>query len=100
MLSQEEVKKIADLARVHLSQTECERMETELSVTVDYVKKLSELDTKDITPINGGSDLFNNLRQDMQTPRTHELSSPEIAAGLVNAAPAKNKGYVKVKSVF
>ena len=100
MISREEAKHIADLARIDLSDNERTTIGEDLSVVVEYVKKLSEADTTNTASLNGGTDVVNALRDDVQTKEQKELCSPETVAALINAAPAKEKGYVKVKSVF
>lgn len=101
MLSSDEVKHIAHLARIELTPDEQEKIGNDLSKILEYVNQLSALDTKDIAPLNGGIDLVQQTRSDEQTDAyKEELCNPETAACLVNAAPAKQDGYVKVKSVF
>jgi aspartyl-tRNA(Asn)/glutamyl-tRNA(Gln) amidotransferase subunit C len=47
MLTEEEVKHIATLARIGLSDEEVERYRTDLSQTLDFFKELEKLDTGD-----------------------------------------------------
>lgn len=100
MISKDEVKHIAHLARVELTADELEHIGKDLSKILEYVNKLNTIDTKDIAPLNGGTDLMQQTRADVQTDEVKEISNPETTAMLVNAAPAKQDGYVKVKSVF
>jgi aspartyl-tRNA(Asn)/glutamyl-tRNA(Gln) amidotransferase subunit C len=100
MIPKEEVKHIAHLARLALSEKEIESLGADLGKILEFVKKLGEVDTNNIAPLNGGTDLINQMRDDVKTPEHETISNPETVAELVNAAPAKEKGYVKVKSVF
>lgn len=100
MILHDKTKHIADLARIHLSNEELEKIGKDLSKILDYVWKLNELDTKDVAPLNGGTDLMHVVRDDVKRKESEVLCAPETVAELVNAAPAKEKGYVKVKSVF
>ena len=50
-LTIEEVKHIANLARLELSDEELERYRQQLSSILDHVAQLSELDTSDIEPL-------------------------------------------------
>ncbi len=100
MLSSENVKHIAELARLQLTLEEIEKIGADLSTIVRYVEKLNEVDTENIHPMNGGTDLLNRMRKDSETPDSKILCNPEESALLMNAAPAKERGYVKVKSVF
>lgn len=100
MISKEDAKHIAHLSRIELADGELIKIGNDLSAIVEYVKKLNEVDTKDIALLNGGSDAVNEMRKDSETKEQKELSAPESVARLVNAAPAREKGYIKVKSVF
>src|SRR5690348_3894991 len=50
LLGEEEVRKVAKLARLELGADEIARMAAELSAIVGYVQKLAELDTSDVPP--------------------------------------------------
>ena len=50
LLGEEEVRKVAKLARLELRADEIVRMAVELSAIVGYVRKLEELDTTDVPP--------------------------------------------------
>ena len=47
-LSLEEVKRLAELARLELSEAELEKMQEELGRILEYVTRLSKIDTKDV----------------------------------------------------
>lgn len=49
-VSKEEVKRIADLSRLRLSDEEMERLRGNLSDILAHVKKLDELNTTDVPP--------------------------------------------------
>ncbi|MEK7067261.1 MAG: Asp-tRNA(Asn)/Glu-tRNA(Gln) amidotransferase subunit GatC [Patescibacteria group bacterium] len=100
MISKDEVKHIAHLARVELTADELERIGSDLSKILEYVDQLDGIDTADVAPLNGGTNLMNAMRADAQTEESKKLCNPEESAFLVNSAPAKERGYVKVKSVF
>jgi aspartyl-tRNA(Asn)/glutamyl-tRNA(Gln) amidotransferase subunit C len=50
MISEEEVKHIAKLARLGLTQVEVKKMQKELSSILDYIKKLKKVDVSKIEP--------------------------------------------------
>jgi aspartyl-tRNA(Asn)/glutamyl-tRNA(Gln) amidotransferase subunit C len=50
LVSEEQVTHVARLARLRLTPEETARMAVELSAILDYVRKLSELDTTDVAP--------------------------------------------------
>ena len=65
MLSLEEVKKIAKLANLTLTEEELLKYRQQLSETLDYIKVLDELDTTKIAPTFQVTGLVNSLREDV-----------------------------------
>ncbi|MBN2549871.1 MAG: Asp-tRNA(Asn)/Glu-tRNA(Gln) amidotransferase subunit GatC [Anaerolineales bacterium] len=63
-LSLEEVEKIAELARLELSQEEKERYRGQLSAILDYAARLQALDTAEIPPTSTVLSSYTVLRQD------------------------------------
>jgi len=49
-VSKEEVRKIAQLARLELDPAEVERMTRDMNDILDYVEKLNEVDTENVSP--------------------------------------------------
>lgn len=64
MINEDEVKYIADLASLKLSEKETETFAKQLSDIVDYVEKLDELDTENIVPTAYTIPVKNVLRKD------------------------------------
>ena len=64
MLNKETVKKIADLARIEISQEKQEEMSKELSEVLDYVDKLEEVDTSEVN-FKAVSPIKNRVRADI-----------------------------------
>jgi len=54
MITKQEVKYIAELARLKLSEKDLKKYQKDLGNILDYVKQLQELKTKDIIPCSGG----------------------------------------------
>lgn len=94
MLSKEEVKHIAKLARLGLSDKEIGKFQKELSSILDYVEKLKKVDVSGIQATSHPLEVKNVVREDK--PRKWEAGSER----LVKMAPDKKEGYVKVKSIF
>lgn len=100
-ITKKEVEHIAKLARVEVTDTEVEKYEKELSAVLGFVDKLSEVDTADIQPLTGGTELVNVVRDDIDNLQlTADNLRLELAAELVMAAPEHEDGFVKVKKVF
>ena len=58
-LSKEEILHLAKLAKLHLTDSEIEKYQAQLGETIEYVKNLDELDTKNVEPTNSVVDLKN-----------------------------------------
>jgi len=97
MLTKEEVKHIADLARIELSEKETEKYQAQLGKILDYMEKLKQVNTIGIPISDGGMiDLENVWREDEISDRQLVTSDKE----LISMAPEVENGQVKVESVF
>ncbi|OAQ21713.1 Asp-tRNA(Asn)/Glu-tRNA(Gln) amidotransferase subunit GatC [Thermosulfurimonas dismutans] len=67
-ISREEVQHVAHLARLEFSEAELERFTQELSKILDYMEKLSELDTSGVEPTYHALNLANRFREDEVRP--------------------------------
>jgi aspartyl-tRNA(Asn)/glutamyl-tRNA(Gln) amidotransferase subunit C len=63
-ITKKEVERVAQLARLHLSDQELETMTGQLDTILSYVDKLDELDTSGIQPTTHAFFLCNALRED------------------------------------
>ncbi|MDQ7031283.1 MAG: Asp-tRNA(Asn)/Glu-tRNA(Gln) amidotransferase subunit GatC [Desulfonauticus sp.] len=63
-LSREEVKKIAQLAKLELSSKKEELYQEQLTRILDYMEKLNELNTKDVEPLYSPCPNKSILRED------------------------------------
>lgn len=96
MISPEDVEHIAGLARIELSEREKVKFEKELSEILEFVEKLNKVDTEKVLPMSGGTLLENAVRPDEQEDKDLEGKSLK----LLEQAPEKKDGWIKVKSVF
>ena len=90
------VEHIAKLSHLKATDAELERLAGELSSIIEYVSELEKADTKGTEITARASGARNVMRED--EAGTEE--SIEQAAELVNAAPDKEDGYVKVKAIL
>ena len=67
-LSAEDVRAIADLARLELSDDDVARYQRQLSAILDYFQKLEELDTSRVDPTSSMLPLTNVMRRDEAGP--------------------------------
>ena len=86
MLSREEVEHVAQLARLHFDEEELTKFQSELSLIIDYVQQISELDLSGLEPTSHAVALKNVLRPDEPVPSfTSEealSSGPDVEQGL------------------
>ena len=92
-INEETVKKVANLARLHLEEDEVKRMSSELSGILDYISALDEVDTSDVEPIANVAGLTNVTRPD--EPRGM-LSVEQV---LANAPQANASGFLVPRAV-
>ena len=59
-----QVRKVAKLSRLELSEAEVEEFTGQLSAILDYIKKMNELDTTDVEPLAHCLPISNVLRAD------------------------------------
>lgn len=89
----DEVKKIAGLARLELTNEELERYAGQLTMILEYVAKLNEVDTGDVPITSQVTGLSNVFREDA-------VQIYAVRDQLLAQAPEMEDGGVKVKSVF
>lgn len=95
-LTDEEVRYVADLANLRLSEEEVKKMSQDLGHILTHIEQLSELDTREVEPMAQvlySADETATLRADV--PHT-PLSNTEAMAN----APASGAGYFKVPKVI
>lgn len=95
MLSKEEVKKIANLARIEIDDKESEKYSKELSDILGFVEKLNEADTDGVVPIAHITGAKNVTRED----KVVEYSD-ETKENIIHNFPEKKDRFDKVKAVF
>ena len=88
-----DVEKIADLARLTLTDKEKRKFTKQFNLILEYFEKLNELDTYDVEPISHTLNLTNLFREDI----IQESLSVEEA---LENAPARTGNYFKVPKVI
>ena len=64
MISEEQVRHVADLARLGLTDEEVKRIGEQLGAILDSIEKIQELDLKDVPPTANPLSLTNVFRSD------------------------------------
>jgi len=92
-IDETQVRRVAQLSRLELSDGEVSQFSTQLSAIVEYIEKLNELDTESVEPLAHCLPVHNVLREDMPRP---SLSND---AALANA-PDREDEYFKVPKIL
>lgn len=93
MISKDEVKHIAELARIGLDEKEIEKFSVDLSSILDFIEQLKEVDTDKVEAMAHITGLENITRED----RNHDF---ENTTGIRKMFPEEKDGYDRVKSVL
>ena len=89
----DEVKYVAHLARIGLTDSEIESFSKQLANILSYIAKLNEVDTKDIQPTSHVLAIKNVFRGDLVKP---SLSKEDV----LKNAPSRENDFFKVPAVF
>lgn len=92
-ISTEEVKHVANLARLAVTEEEAEQMKKELDAIITFAEQLNELDTTNVKPTSHVLNMVNVLREDRAT---EGLPVEEV----VKNAPDHQDGYIRVPSIM
>jgi aspartyl-tRNA(Asn)/glutamyl-tRNA(Gln) amidotransferase subunit C len=77
-ISREEVRHLADLARIDLSDRELDRLAPQLTVILDSIASISEVAAGDVPPTSHAMPLTNVFREDVTRPG---LTAEQALAG-------------------
>lgn len=93
MIDLEQVRKVANLARLELTAEEEEQFLPQLNSILDYFQQLSELDTENVLPTTRAIDVSNVTRPD-QLQRYPERDA------LLAEAPDQDGDFFKVPQIL
>lgn len=93
MIDRETVKHVAKLARLGMTKEEVDVFASQLSVILENIAKLQEVDVSGVSPTAHASRLNNIMRQDIPQPSY----PPEV---LLANAPEQEDNYLKVPAVL
>jgi aspartyl-tRNA(Asn)/glutamyl-tRNA(Gln) amidotransferase subunit C len=93
MISKDEVKHIAGLARIGITEKEVEKFSTDLSAVLDWIVQLEKVDVTGVLPTAHITGMDNISRED----RIYEFGEKEK---IIELFPEKKNGYDKVRSVL
>lgn len=100
MINKQNVQHIAKLARIELAEVEIKKFQKELSSILDYFELLKKVDVSKIEPTFHSTEHFFKKKRDIMREDKVGSQRDEIVKKLVEAAPERKNGYIKVKSIF
>lgn len=92
-VSKQDVKKIAELARLEFSDSEIEDYTLEMNKILGYVDKLNELDTSNIKPLSHPIENINVFREDVNKTSINRENA-------LKNAPNRSSEHFKVPKVI
>jgi len=93
MIDREQVRKVANLARLELTPEEEEQFTSQLGNILDYFQQLSELDVSDVAPTTRAIDVSN-------VTRTDELQPYPEREAILQGAPEQEGEFFKVPKIL
>lgn len=93
MIDQEQVRKVAHLARLELKAEEEVQLTTQLGSILEYFDQLSELDVDDVLPTTRAIDVSNITRPD-------ELQPFGDREDILKSAPDREDDFFKVPQII
>jgi aspartyl-tRNA(Asn)/glutamyl-tRNA(Gln) amidotransferase subunit C len=92
-IQKSDIEKLAQLSRLELTDAEKEKFTGQFSDILGYVEELSEIDDKNIEPIDQITGLSNISRKDKVTNNFDRKK-------MLSNTPAQLDGFIKVKSIL
>ena len=92
-ISSNEVKKVAQLARLELNESEIQKHAEQLENILDYIKQLEKIDTENIPCTTRAIEVVNVLRKD-------EKKDYENSEELLDLAPSRENKFFKVPKII
>ena len=92
-ISRSDVEHVADLARLHLTDDELDRMQTQLSNILEAIETLRDVDTSHVGPTASVIQLENVMRDD-------EVADPMTRDAALANAPLRDDPFLRVPTVL
>lgn len=94
MISKEEIKRLAELARIKIEPSEEESLAHDFEKILSYFEELKKLDTEDVLPVTGGTENKSVFREDKEMENNFNTDI------LKKQFPESEKGFLKVPEIF
>ena len=92
-ISSDEVKKVAQLARLELNESEIQQHAEQLEKILDYIKQLEKINTENIPCTTRAIEVVNVLRKD-------EKKDYKNSEELLDLAPSRENKFFKVPKII
>ena len=92
-ISNQEVKKVAHLARLELNEDEINNHAQQLEKILEYIKQLEKIDTNDVPCTTRAIEVSNVFRKD-------ELKNSDCTEELLELSPSRENSYFKVPKIM
>ena len=92
-ITPEEVRHVANLARLEFNEDEIDQFTRQLGRILDYIGKLNELDTSDVSPTSHVLPISNVSKRDDAKPSYDRED-------ILDGAPSAEEGYFEVPKVI
>ena len=92
-ISSDEVKKVANLARLELNESEIQQHSEQLEKILDYINQLEKINTDNIPCTTRAIEVVNILRKD-------EKKDYENSEELLDLAPSRENKFFKVPKII
>jgi len=91
-IDKEKIEHLAELARIKLFEGSEEKLLHDAEEILSYFEELKQVNTDDIEPMTGGTDIKNAAREDSR--------SEELLRDGVQDFPVSHDGYLEVPSIM
>jgi len=88
-ITEEEVKKIASLSRLSLTEDELQKRTEDMNNILNYMDSLNEINTDNVKELNNVHDMNASLRSDSSDDSLNQQD-------ILNNSPSSNGDYIKV----
>ena len=92
-ITKEEVRKVAELARLELNESEINNHAEQLEKILEYIKQLEEIDTNDVPCTTRAIEVINVFRKDKK-------QNSDFTEELLDLAPSREDEYFKVTKIL
>ena len=92
-ISSDEVKKVAQLARLELNESEINQHAEQLEKILEYIKQLEKINTENVPCTTRAIEVVNVLRKD-------EKKKYENSEEILNLAPSRENKFFKVPKII